>query len=131
MSLAGAAGSEEQDVGAPIEPGVTLGKRHDVSLAERRHGREVEGRERLAGWQSRFGEVAGDAPAMTLVDLVFAQGRQEPGRSPAFPVGTLAEILPKTRDGGQAKRGEHHRQLGDIGGSHGVSGAVKTGSRLS
>ena len=74
-------------IGALFEPAVAGGERHQLRLADHRHGVEVEAVEGLTDWQPGFGEVALDATAAALGDLMLGQGGQEAGGGPAFLVG--------------------------------------------
>ena len=121
MALAAAGRAEQQEVGALVEPAVAGGERHDLGLGDHRHGVEVEGVEGLAGRQPRFGEMALDAAAAALGDLVLGERRQEAGGRPALLVGSLGEVRPDQLDGGQAQLveqpGSRRRGVDGIGGS--------------
>jgi hypothetical protein len=79
-----------------------------LGLADHGDGLEVEGVEGLAGWQPGFGEMAFEAAAAALGNLMFGQCCQEASRRPAFLVGLSGERGPDLLDGGQP-------QLGDVG----------------
>src|SRR6266853_1456808 len=53
MALATARWSEEQNVGAFLQPGIARRQRHDLGFRDHWHGLEVERSERLAGGQTR------------------------------------------------------------------------------
>ena len=129
MRLAGTAGAKDQQIAAPFEPGVTIGQRHDMGFADRRHHGEVESGEGLAVRQSGLSHVARDAPCAAVGQLVLAQCRQEARAAPAFAIGAGAELLPEPANGRQAQRVEHHRQLGGIDVGHAAS--PDTGTRSS
>ena len=72
-------------------------------LGHHGHGVEVESVERLAGRQSGLGEVALDAAAGALCDLVFGERGEEAGGGPALLVGAFGEGGPDMLDRGQAQ----------------------------
>ena len=97
---------------APLsEPAVAGGERHDLGLGDHRHGVEVEAVERLARRQARFGEMALDAAAAALGDLVLGERGEEAGGGPALLVGLLGELGPDQLDGGQAQLGEEETSI--------------------
>src|SRR5258706_9461940 len=51
---------------------------HHLRLSDHRDGREVEGRECLADWETRFGEMALDAATAALRHLVLGERGEEP-----------------------------------------------------
>jgi hypothetical protein len=59
---------------------------------------EVERGERLAGGQTRLGEMPLDAAAATVGHLVLGEHREEAGRRPTFLVGLLGELGPHQPD---------------------------------
>src|SRR4029077_1120077 len=61
MALAAAGRTEEEQIGALLEPGVAGGNRHDLGPGDHRHGLELEGVEGLARQEAGFGETALDA----------------------------------------------------------------------
>jgi hypothetical protein len=75
-------------------------QRHDLGLAEHRDGGEVKARKRLAGGQVSLGEMARDAPATSLGELVLGKRREEARRRPAFLVGLGGKLLAHQPDGG-------------------------------
>jgi hypothetical protein len=87
---------------------------HDARLAEHRHGGEVEVVERLAGRQVRLDEMAFHTPATTFGELELGQHGEEARRGPTFLVGTLGELWPQPRHGGQPQRVQQQGQLGGI-----------------
>ena len=101
MAFSAAGRAEQQDVGALLEPDIAGGERHDLGLADHRHGLEVEGGEGFAGGQSRFGQVAFDAAAAAVGDLVLGQRGQEASGRPAFLVGLRGELGPHQFDAGR------------------------------
>jgi hypothetical protein len=101
MAFAGAGRAEQQEIGALFEPGVAGGERHHLRLADHRDGLEVEGGQRLADRQPRFGKMAFDAAT-----AVLGERGKEAGRRPAFLVGPFGEGLPHQLDARQAQIGE-------------------------
>ena len=89
--LAAAGRAEHEEVVALLEPAVAGDERHDLGLGDHRHGVEVEAVEGLAGRQARLGEMALDAAAGALGELVLGQRREEAGGGPALLVGALGE----------------------------------------
>ena len=116
MALAAAGRAEQQDIGALVEPAVAGGKRHDLRLADHRHGVEVEGVERLARRQTGLGEMPLDAAATAIGHLVLGERREEAGGRPAFLVGCCGELGPHQLDGGQAQLAEQELDAGGIDG---------------
>ncbi len=121
MRLAGAAGAEDQEIAALLDPGVALGKGQHVRLADGRYGGEIEGGEGLAVRQAGFGHMAGDAPGGALGQFVIAHRSEEAGAAPALAVGAGTELLPDAADRRQAQRVQHHRQLGGVDVAHAAS----------
>jgi hypothetical protein len=121
VRLAGAAGAEDQQIAALLDPGVALGQRHHVGFADGGHGGEVEGGEGLAVRQTGFGHMAGDAPGAALGQFMVTHRGEEAGAAPAFAIGTGAEFLPDAADRRQAQRIQHHRQLGGVDVAHAAS----------
>jgi hypothetical protein len=107
MGFAGAGRTEQQQIGAAVEPAGGCRQRHHLGLAERWHSGEVEARERLAGGQAGLGEMTLDAAARTLGEFVLSEGGKKTRRRPAFVIGLGGEFLPHQPDRGQAQLGEH------------------------
>ena len=116
VALAAAGGPEQQQVGAALEPAVAGDERHDLGLGDRRHGLELEGVERLAGRQAGLGQVALDATAYALGDLVLGQGGEEAGGGPALLVGALGEARPDGLDCRQAEIAEQEAETRGVDG---------------
>ena len=89
-------------------------ERHHLGLRDHRHGFEVERGERLAGGQTRLGEMPLDAAAATVGHLVLGEGRKEAGRRPAFLVGLLGELGPHQLDARQAQLAEQQFDAGGV-----------------
>jgi hypothetical protein len=102
-------GSEDQDRGALVEPGIAAGQRHDVRLGQHRHLGEVEAGQRLGHVEQRLGAMAFDAPLGPLGEFMLEQPTQEARRRPALLVRAVSELRPQPADGGQAQLGEHQR----------------------
>jgi hypothetical protein len=66
--------------------------------------------------QARLGEVAGDAPAGALGELVLGEGGEEAGGGPALPVGALGEARPDVGDRRQAQVAEQQAEAGGVDG---------------
>ena len=114
MGFSGAGRTEQQDVGAPCQPGVALGQGQDARLADGWNGGEVERLDGLAEGQPGFEEMARGSALGTLGDLVLEQGGEGPCGGPALAIGRLGDGGPKAGDGGQAELGQHRRQPGGI-----------------
>jgi hypothetical protein len=121
MRLAGAAGAEDQEIAALLDPGVALGQCHHVRLADGGDGSEVEGGEGLAVGQAGFGHMAGDAPGGALGQFVVANRGEKAGAAPALAVGAGAKVLPDATDRRQAQRVQHDRKLGGVDVTHAAS----------
>ena len=76
MALADAWRTEQEDVGAAVEPLVPLGQRHHLRLGDGRHRREVEAREPLVGTEPGLGPVAVELPALESYDAQFLGAAQ-------------------------------------------------------
>src|SRR5215211_132725 len=59
--VAGSGRAEQDQIGAPVQPGIARCQRHDLGLADDRNGLEVEGIDGLARRQLGFGEMPFDA----------------------------------------------------------------------
>ena len=130
MALAAAGRAEQEQVGALREPAVAGDERHDLGLGDHRHGVEVEGVEGLAGRQARLGEVALDAAAVALGELVLGEGGEEAGGGPALLVGALGEARPDVLDRRQAQLVEQNAEAGGVDGiGRGHAGAPSGGRR--
>lgn len=119
--FAAAGRAEDKQVVALLQPGVAGDQRHDLGFGHHGHGVEVEGVEGLAGRQAGLGEVALDAAAGALGDLVFSQGGEEAGGGPALFVGAFGEGGPDMFDRGQAQIAQQQPDAGGvdrIGGAH-------------
>ena len=66
--------AEQQDVGALSEPLVSGCQRHHLRLGDHRDAVEVEGGQRLAGRQPRFGQMPLHAAATSIGHLVLGEG---------------------------------------------------------
>jgi len=126
VRLAGAAGAEDQEIAALLDPGVALGQRHHMRLADGGYHGEVEGGEGLAVRQAGLGHMASDAPGGALGQFVVAHRGEEAGAAPALAVGAGTELLPDPADRRQAQRIQHHRQLGGIDVAHAASPRIGT-----
>src|SRR5882762_2092141 len=73
----------------------------------------VEG---LAGWQPGFGEMAFEAAAAALGNLMFGQCCQETSGRPAFLVGLGSERGPDLLDGREAQLGKEQLDAGGVAG---------------
>ena len=82
---------------------------------------------RLAGGQTRLGEMPLDAAAAAVGHLVLGKRCEEAGRRPAFLVGLLGELGPHQLDARQAQLAQQEL---DAGGINGVGGRHATASRL-
>jgi len=75
--------AEEQNIGAFLQPGIARCQRHDLGFRDHWHGLEVERGERLAGGQTRLGEMPFQAAATAVGHFVLGQRRQKAGCRPA------------------------------------------------
>src|SRR5260370_207582 len=98
-----------------------------LRFGEHWEGVEVERGERLAGGQTRLGEMPFDAATATVGPLVLGERRKEAGRRPAFLVGLLRQLGPHQLEGRQAQLAQ--QQL-DAGGINGVGRRHAPTSRL-
>ena len=110
VALAGAGGSEEEEVGASGEPAVASREGHDLGFGEHGDGGELEVGERLRGEQAGVVEVAFDAAPGAFGEFVFGERGQEAGGGPALGVGAFAERAPQLFHGGEAELREHQLQ---------------------
>ena len=123
--------TEQDQVGAGLQPAVSGDERHDLRLGDGRHGIEVEAGEGFARRQARFGEMAFDAPLAAFGDLVFGQGGQKPRGWLGFLVGPLCEGGPELLDGRQAQVGEQKVQTRGVDRLGGVHAASPVGAHVS
>src|SRR5260370_14964003 len=98
MALAAARRTEQQDVGAFVQPRVARRERHHLGLRDHWYGLEVEGGERLADGQSRLSQVPLDAATAAICHLVLGERGEEAGRRAAFLVGLLGKPGPYRPD---------------------------------
>ena len=108
MGFAAARRAEADDVGATFQPGIARDKGHDLGFGERggsenrpgdgfpdvRDGVELEGVERLCGWQPGLGQVTLDPASAAPGDLELGQSSQQPCCGPALLVRALGEAGP-------------------------------------
>ena len=114
MRLAAAGRAEQQQIAAVLEPGIAGGKRHEMRLAEHRHGGEIEGVEGLAGRQASLGKMALDAAAGALAYLQLGERGEQPRRRPALLVRACGDVGPHAADRRQAQLVEQHGQPGGV-----------------
>ncbi|MHC2663939.1 hypothetical protein ACVINX_004724 [Bradyrhizobium diazoefficiens] len=100
-ALASTGRTKQQQIGALAEPAVAGGECGHLRLGDHRHGLEVEAVKGLSGRQPRLDEMALDAAAAALSDLVLGNGGEEARRRPAFFIGLLGKLRPQRLDGGQ------------------------------
>ncbi len=77
MGLSPAGRAEGEEIGAGLEPSVAGAEGEDLGLGDHRHGLEGEGGDGFSGRQPGFEEVALDAPAVALGDLVLGERGEE------------------------------------------------------
>ena len=87
-----------------------------MSFADYRNGLEVEGVQGLAGRQPGFGEMAFQAAATALGNLVFGQCCQKTPDRPAFLVGLGSKRGPDLFDGRQPELSKEQRDTSGIAG---------------
>ncbi len=100
MGFAAARRAEEDDVGTTFQPGIARDKGHDLGFGQRggsesrpgdgfpdvRDCVELEGVERLCGWQPGLGQVTLDPASAALGDFELGQSSQQPCCGPALLV---------------------------------------------
>jgi hypothetical protein len=121
VAFADAGRAEQQKISALFQPAVASGKGHDLRLADHRHRAELEVLQGFADGQSGFDEMALDAAATAIGDLVLGEGGEEASRGPAFLISLLGELGLHQFDGGQPQVGEEEldaRDIDRIGGLH-------------
>ena len=82
------------------------GECHNLGFADHRDGLEVESVESFAGRQPGFGEMAFEAAAAALGNLMFGQCCKEASGRPAFLVGLSGKRSPDQFYGGQPQLSE-------------------------
>jgi hypothetical protein len=107
MSFADAAGTEEQDVCASLDPCISLREGHEMCFADAGNGGEVEIGEGFAIGQMGFVHMASDPTGGSFENLMLAEGCQEAGCAPSLAIGAFAQILPEAGNGGQSQRRQH------------------------
>ena len=110
MALAHARRTEQQHVGAAVEPLVAFGQRHHLRLGHAGHGGEVEAGQPLVRAQRRLDAVPVDAARLALGHFVFEQGLEQPLPRPALAIRLRAQITCQALDRGQPQLAEHHPQ---------------------
>ena len=103
MGFAPTGRSEQDQVGADLQPTVPGHKGHDLGFGDGRDSIEVEAGQGLARRQACFGEVPLDPPLPAFSDLVFCEGSKQSCRWPSFLVGPFGEGGPEVLDGRQAQ----------------------------
>ena len=96
------------------DPAVAGADRQDMRLGDHRHHVEVEAVEGFPGQQLRLGEMAREAAAVTLGDLVLGEPGEEARGGPAFLVRPLGKARPILLDRGQAEIVEQQREPGGV-----------------
>ena len=114
--VADAGRAEQQKIGALFQPAIARGERHDLRLADHRHRLELEVLQGFADRQSGFGEMALDAAAAAIGDLVLGERSEEASRGPAFLVGLLGELGPHQFNGGEPQVSEEELDARDFDG---------------
>src|SRR5262249_14082486 len=77
-----------------LAPFIARGERHDLRLADHRHRLVLEVLQVFADGQSGLSEMALDAAAAAIGDLVLGESSEEASRGPAILVGLLGELGP-------------------------------------
>ena len=114
VGFARARRTEQQQVGALVQPGIAGGQGRDARSAQHGHMGEIEAVERLVRRQARFGQVALDAPLHPFSHLQLGKSGEEACGGPALAVGPLGHLGPQAADGGQAQLAQQQRQPGDV-----------------
>src|SRR5712664_3415653 len=83
MALAAARRPEQQDVGTLRQPSIAGRQRHHLSFRDHWDDLEVERGERLAGGQTRLGEMPFDAATATVGPLVLGERAPQGSGPPA------------------------------------------------
>src|ERR1700679_2974052 len=116
MRLPAAGSTDQNQIGALVDPTVTSADRHYMRLGDHRHRLELEGVESLARQQPGFDEMALNATAIAFGNLVFGERGEEASGGPAFLVRPLGKGCPALLDRGQPEVVEQQRQPGPVDG---------------
>lgn len=103
VGLADAARAEDEDVAAVAYPAVAGCERVELRPIHARRERDIEARQRLAGWQPRCAPTRRDAALVAFGGLMFEQRLKEARMAPARFDGLGAEVLPEPRDRRQSQ----------------------------
>jgi hypothetical protein len=114
MGFACAGRPEAQQIGPLFDPGVAGRERLNLSLGDHRHGGEIEAVQGLSRRQSGFLQMALEAPAVALHDLLLAERGQEAGGGPALLVGGRSQRRPGQFDARQSQLAEHQLDAGGV-----------------
>lgn len=124
MALAPAGWTEQQQIGAGVEPDVPCGQRHRLRFRHHGHALEVERGERFAGGQPSLGQMPLDAPARAVGGLVLGERGEEAGGRPALLVGLGGDLRPDRLDARQTKLAEQELDARRVDGSRGAAHAA-------
>ena len=114
MALAAAGRAEQQEIGALLEPAVAGGERHDLRLADHRHGVEVEGVERLARRQSASARWRSmRRRPRSAISCSASAARKRAAGQPSLSA-CCGELGPDQLDGGQAQIGKQEFEAGGV-----------------
>src|SRR6267378_3729202 len=95
MALAAARRPEQQDVGTLRQPSIAGRQRHHLSFRDHWDDLEVERGERLAGGQTRLGEMPFDAATATVGPLVLGERRSLSKSSTRAASTVLVVVMPR------------------------------------
>lgn len=124
VRLADAAGAEDQQVAAGVDPSIARGQR--IEMGRFQTGDEIrrEAAQRFPRWKTRRVSPRGGAALITFGRFVFEQCLQEALMAPVGSGGLVAVLFPQTSDGGEAQGAQQRRNngFGSGGSGSGSSG---------
>ncbi len=110
MAFTTARRTEQDEVGALLEPAIAGAQGHDLGLGDHRHGIEGEAVQGLACGQMGLCQVAFDPAAIAFGEFVLGERGEEPAGGPSLLVRLGGEVSPDVLDGGQAQFVEHEAE---------------------
>jgi hypothetical protein len=110
MGFAAPRRTEQDEVGALLEPAIAGAQGHDLRLGYHRHGIEGEAVQGLARGQMSLCRVTLDPAAIAFGEFVLGERGEESAGGAALLVRLGGEVPPDVLDGGQAQLVEHEAE---------------------
>src|SRR5207302_7520824 len=84
--------TEEQDVGALLQPDIAFDERGNVRRRHRRHGSEVEAGKRFLRWQGGFQPMPRKPSCLAFGHFMFKQDREQSVGPPSFSIRLFGDL---------------------------------------